>query len=717
MTSAKTEVAVIPPVRPIAYIIGLVFVAIIIPIMTFFTGIINMGYLYPFSTNVYSGQNWQQINYVFFWPFIILLITGAIGKATRLTKQEIVVIVSMIWVTWFIPNAGTGVKQSLTWNIGARLLALPWFPDRFMNDMNGVYQAWRFWGPDPTKAAVFSGALGGGASVPWGEWAFAMTYQSLYNIFFFATQIFLVNLFRRQWLDVEELPFPMATAGAQLINQSVEPSGGKSILKSVYLWVGIIVGFLGNLPLLLPKLTPAFADPPEPGIGVELTTLRLLPWVFLNFSVNPELIGAAYLMPTTILFSYLAFWVVFQLIWGPLMVSLGIWDPMPATSWHAYYGSLNRYSTGTLGTMNWAQYFGGTWVMFTWGAMAGLIIWPMLVYRREVMVVLKGLWGSVPKEIDENEPLKVKQTWIGFIVCFLATVFIYIWGTGGLLSSPFYWIPVILIVVGLLFQWGGLFMARYMAEVGYGMHPWAGYTQAPPAWNYSGWLYWAAEGSPWYMGSFTNPLASERRVVAAVRMYYSAGYGGTTHPLPSAFEAYKIGKETKTRYRDQFIGMMIAIPVAIVLTYIMTLTFAYTWGINNKWSAPYAEWSIGYFLFGWMGWGPPALVWCCSPFPTYTIFAAIAIGFAIVVLLFQLRARYPRWPFHPIAFPLVVTGMYPQMFLPIIIAFIAKRLTLRFGGSEAYSKYGVPIAIGLIIGFSINAFIGSLGIARIKGIF
>ena len=713
MTSSKSGVEIAQPVRPIAFVIGIIMVFIVTPIISFFSGILPFSHPYPFGSNVYTPQLWMDITYVFFWPFVILLITSAISKVKRLTKQEIAVIVSMVWVTWFIPTCDSGVKQTVTWVMGARLLPEPWYPIYFMRDMRDI---WWFWGPDPNVSAYWDGALTGGSAVPWAQWMFPMVYQCLYLIVFFMTQVFVVNLFRRQWLDVEELPFPMATAGAFLINQSVEPSRGKSVLKSLWLWIGIIIGFLGQLPLLLPCLSTAFPVPDEPFVGIDLTPLGILPWVFLVFLANPELYGAAYLMPTSILLTYIVFWVVLQLIWGPLMVALGIWDPMPAgTTWHAFYGSLCRSWTGVLGQANWAQYFGGTWNMFSWGAMLAMIFWPLWLYRRDAMVILRGLWSKVPREIDEQEPLKVKQTWIGFIVCFVIWFFLHIWGTGGALYNPFYWIPVFLVLVGVLVQWTGLMLSRYFGEVGYGMFPIAGYTCAPPAWNYGLWLMFVHPSSPWYLGPFTNLDAAARRFAASARAYFIAGYSGITQPMPRVFEAYKIGKETGTRYRDQFIGMVIAIIVAVVLTYVFTLIFAYALGINNRWSAPFSDFASGYYLLGWMAHGPWTLVWCCSPEPRWTILVAGAIGFIITVILFQLRAKYPRWPFHPIGFAMVITWMYPQMLLPIIVAYIAKRLTLRFGGSEAYVNKGMPVAIGLIIGFSIAVLLGSVGIAFQKG--
>lgn len=41
-----------------------------------------------------------------------------------------------------------------------------------------------------------------------------------------------------------------------------------------------------------------------------------------------------------------------------------------------------------------------------------------------------------------------------------------------------------------------------------------------------------------------------------------------------------------------------------------------------------------------------------------------------------------------------------------LVAWVAKTLTLRIGGSKAYENYGVPMAAGLIFGIVIIKLIG-----------
>jgi hypothetical protein len=53
------------------------------------------------------------------------------------------------------------------------------------------------------------------------------------------------------------------------------------------------------------------------------------------------------------------------------------------------------------------------------------------------------------------------------------------------------------------------------------------------------------------------------------------------------------------------------------------------------------------------------------------------------------------------------------MWLPALIAWILKTITLRVGGSKLYENYGIPVATGFATGFISIAFIGGLiGIYR-----
>jgi len=53
------------------------------------------------------------------------------------------------------------------------------------------------------------------------------------------------------------------------------------------------------------------------------------------------------------------------------------------------------------------------------------------------------------------------------------------------------------------------------------------------------------------------------------------------------------------------------------------------------------------------------------------------------------------------------------MWLPALIAWILKYLTLRIGGSKLYEEYGIPVAAGFAIVFVSISFIGGIiGIYR-----
>jgi hypothetical protein len=71
--------------------------------------------------------------------------------------------------------------------------------------------------------------------------------------------------------------------------------------------------------------------------------------------------------------------------------------------------------------------------------------------------------------------------------------------------------------------------------------------------------------------------------------------------------------------------------------------------------------------------------------------ALIAIGFTI------LRQRASWWPLHPLGYALATTSSMDYMWFPFFLAWLAKTVTLRYGGIRAY-RAALPFFLGLILG-------------------
>ena len=74
------------------------------------------------------------------------------------------------------------------------------------------------------------------------------------------------------------------------------------------------------------------------------------------------------------------------------------------------------------------------------------------------------------------------------------------------------------------------------------------------------------------------------------------------------------------------------------------------------------------------------------------------IGFLLYSLLSFCHYRFFWWPLHPLGLALSSTWMLQRTVLSVFIAWVAKRLILRFGGAGLYRRLR-PFFIGLVVGF------------------
>ncbi|MBO3804250.1 MAG: hypothetical protein JTT11_10370, partial [Candidatus Brockarchaeota archaeon] len=53
------------------------------------------------------------------------------------------------------------------------------------------------------------------------------------------------------------------------------------------------------------------------------------------------------------------------------------------------------------------------------------------------------------------------------------------------------------------------------------------------------------------------------------------------------------------------------------------------------------------------------------------------------------------------------------LWLPFLLAWVAKTVTLKVGGSKSYEGYGVPVATGFLTGTTLSILIGGgIGVYR-----
>jgi hypothetical protein len=73
------------------------------------------------------------------------------------------------------------------------------------------------------------------------------------------------------------------------------------------------------------------------------------------------------------------------------------------------------------------------------------------------------------------------------------------------------------------------------------------------------------------------------------------------------------------------------------------------------------------------------------------------VGFLIAIAFSVGRQLLPAWPLHPLGYALGLTQSMEYMWCPFLIAWLAKLITLRYGGIRAY-RAALPFFLGLILG-------------------
>lgn len=75
-------------------------------------------------------------------------------------------------------------------------------------------------------------------------------------------------------------------------------------------------------------------------------------------------------------------------------------------------------------------------------------------------------------------------------------------------------------------------------------------------------------------------------------------------------------------------------------------------------------------------------------------------GFLITTFLAIMHARFIWFPFEPVGFIIATSyqGQWSNVWSTFLVAWIAKTIVLRTGGSTIYEKYAIPIISGFIAG-------------------
>ena len=524
--------------------------------------------------------------------------------------------------------------------------------------------------------------LTGGAPVPWDAWTPTIIFWWAWffiNGFFFVT---LATIMRRHWIDIERVPFAQAMVVHELIRRMTKEEDRRGLWHTPF-GIGVILGIAFNLPILLTYLFPWFPDiygwrTNTCGHGAIMSLADTPLWSIIGISMvnkHPLSVAVMYLAPLNVLFTYWFWYFVYLVL-------------MQVAFYMGYYTGLNDPGICPTGccrawgpvSVRFSEPY--KWNAFSRGAQIGLTIFYLIVTYRYFVETIKAALGK--SNAYKDEPVSYRVSYGLFLLAFIlftALMLICGFSLAGAVLMP---ITAFLFWIANTRVWGTTGTYIQSAEGGVALYRLLMWPKAPEP--PTGEFMMAGTWSGWHVNT---PVE------------------GNAGSFLSSFCAYRLASLTGVNSRSVF-KILLAVQATLPIPFMIgALWVFYTFGGGRvvyhplSYSAPVSRFA-----------NPDNWNRIPGTEPWAHIFFMGMIMTGIVALL---HARFVWFPFEPIGFLMAFSdaSLFFGMWLPAVIAWVLKTITLRVGGSRLYEDYGIPVAAGFVVGFVTIAFIGGLiGIYR-----
>jgi hypothetical protein len=471
-------------------------------------------------------------------------------------------------------------------------------------------------------------------------WAVPVLAWSAFIFALFWTLLCATTLMRRSWVEEERLTFPLA----QLPLQMTEPGGTTAFWKSPWMWAGfLLAGALESvnfLNFLYPSIPSIPIKPVGPNELDGFFTIR--PWSeagMFRLAFYPFAIGIGYLLSLEVSFSCWSFYLC-------------------AKAANVLSAALGFSAGGGSGPANRAPFLREQSV----GAFLAIAIFSLWTARRALAVA----WQEMrrPTGADRTELMSSRLARLGggggilFLVAFLS------------ISGLAFPVALLFVLVYLCFA---LTLARIVSEAG------------------AGWA-WAPD---WNATVFTTDAVGATSLSATslviLHGYTSFTYDMRDNPMPQQVQGAKLAQAVDLSPRALLGPLVWASAFGILAAFWAHLSIYYTYGAA---SAKVRPWLTG---FGTAPFRQAATLIATPTAQDVPGLVAAGFGMLLAVGLSLLRQRLPWWPLHPLGYALATTSSMDYMWFPFFLAWLAKWITLRYGGIQAY-RSALPFFLGLILG-------------------
>ncbi|MGD9494900.1 MAG: DUF6785 family protein [Armatimonadota bacterium] len=550
-----------------------------------------------------------------------------------LGAHEVLVITAMMLVAAGIPSYGLALYLLPTLS-GTSYYATP--ENKWREEFFQYLPAWIQPDPDSPINEWFYEGLPPTAGLPWREWLTPLAAWSVLTLAFYLAVFCLASIVRRQWSDRENLIYPMVKLPVEMVlgdRRSISPL---PFFADPLMWIGFAIPFLfHNLNAIY------FHCHGMPLLNLRRGTFLLAiterPWIYLRsgFYVHFAVIGFAYFLTTEISFSVWVFWWLSRF----LHVGFDAFGRRPLLAKveeHTYQGAFVVYVLS------------GIWVAR--GHLRD--VWDRVTQRR------RGPVGERP------EAMPMELAFWGLIV---AGAVVVIWLR---LAGMSLLLAIVTYLAYLVIAWG---LGRMVAE--------------------SGILFARAlhMKPSLVLSALAGPRAlSPADVTILHYVEWTFMFDQRSSIMAQVTQSLKIADEAQIDRRGMYRALALATLIALPLGLAALLQAVYAAG--------------GIKLDPWLFLSAPrsnamklvAMMSAAPGIETDRLLALLAGG-AFCALLIRLRQLFLWFPLHPIAYILGDGFQGSLRWLPFLIGWLLKVLTLRYGSVSLYRRLQAP-ALGLVLG-------------------
>ena len=622
-------------VTPRALAIGVVF-AVVAAVWPIFSGYLVKS----------SWADFGQLTVAGLLPYLLLaLVLNPLARRVRpslaLTRAELLVVFIMGMV------AGTMQGEGLAGYFLGVISAPHYFAtgeNRWDELLLSEMPTWTFVSNEQA-ARLFYDGLPKGCAMPWQAWVTPVFWWLSFFAALAVACLCVTVAFRKQWVEHERLPFPLARV-PMLITSAGEPRSlvasplfklGVALPLGVICW-NIIHWFEPSVPQL-PFFTPFLHRG-------YIRIARGFPR--LHGKVDVFVMGFAYFSSLEVLFS-IWFFHLLSIVQRGVFVRTGftIGRADPWGSWDAATG----------------------WQSF--GGFAFFVLWGVWMARRHLAAIArKAVQPKAPID-DSGEIMSYRTVTLGFIA---AMAYIFFWLHRAGMSA----VAIAVFCLGTLILYVGL--AKITAESG------LVYLRGPLT----------AQAFTWHTLGVTGLTRGSIIAIGLTHTFFCdakcwvmAAFTNTTKISHEELR-HRPRRTTTATFLGCAVGAIAAVAVVIYLSYLLG---AYNFGVATFRWAPARIWQ-------------QCISRTQDPFPTdWNRIGFMGIGASVTAVITYCRYRLSWWPIHPIGFTISSSMPTREGAFAIFCVWLIKLIVLRAGGQRAYQK-GIPLFAGLIVGHALAIGVG-----------